>query len=41
MKILIIRFSAIGDIVLTTPVMRALKQWNPDVEIHYITKKQN
>ena len=41
MKILIIRFSAIGDIVLTTPVMRALKQWNSDVEIHYITKKQN
>lgn len=41
MKILIIRFSAIGDIVLTTPVMSALKQWNPVVEIHYITKKQN
>jgi len=41
MRILIIRFSAIGDIVLTTPVMSALKQWNPNVEIHYLTKKQN
>ncbi|MFT6883472.1 MAG: ADP-heptose:LPS heptosyltransferase, partial [Marinoscillum sp.] len=25
MKILILRFSSIGDIVLTTPVIRALK----------------
>ena len=41
MKILIIRFSSIGDIVLTTPVVRCLKeQFNGDVEIHYLTKKQ-
>ena len=40
-KILIIRFSSIGDIVLTTPVIRCLKeQFNGDVEIHYLTKKQ-
>ncbi len=38
-KILIIRFSSIGDIVLTTPVIRCLKQQLPDVEIHYLTKK--
>jgi ADP-heptose:LPS heptosyltransferase len=39
MKILIIRFSSIGDIVLTTPVMRCLKQQLPESEIHYLTKK--
>lgn len=39
-KILIIRFSSIGDIVLTTPVIRCLKnQIEGDVELHYITKK--
>ena len=37
-KFLIIRFSSIGDIVLTTPVMRCLKQQLPDAEIHYLTK---
>src|SRR5688572_21581382 len=37
-KILIIRFSSIGDIVLTTPVIRCLKQQLGDVEIHYLTK---
>lgn len=38
-KILIIRFSSIGDIVLTTPVIRCLKTQLKDVEIHYLTKK--
>lgn len=38
-KILIIRFSSIGDIVLTTPVIRCLKNQLPDVEIHYLTKR--
>lgn len=38
-KILIIRFSSIGDIVLTTPVIRCLKQQLEKVEIHYLTKK--
>jgi ADP-heptose:LPS heptosyltransferase len=40
-KILIIRFSSIGDIVLTTPVIRCLKMQLPDAEIHFLTKKQN
>jgi len=40
MKILVIRFSSIGDIVLTTPVIRCLKEQLPEVEIHYLTKKQ-
>lgn len=37
-KFLIIRFSSIGDIVLTTPVVRCLRHEFPDAEIHYITK---
>lgn len=37
MKILIIRFSSIGDIVLTTPVIRCLKE-QTNAEIHYLTK---
>ncbi len=40
MKILIIRFSSIGDIVLTTPVIRALKVQLDEAEVHYCTKKQ-
>lgn len=39
MKILIVRFSSIGDIVLTTPVVRCLKKQRPDAEIHYLSKK--
>lgn len=38
MKILIARFSSIGDIVLTTPVIRGLKEQLDDVEVHYLTK---
>lgn len=37
-KVLIIRFSSIGDIVLTSPVIRCLKQQKPEIEIHYLTK---
>jgi heptosyltransferase-2 len=39
MKFLIIRFSSIGDIVLTTPVIRCLKQQVPGAEIHFLTKQ--
>ncbi len=38
MKILVIRFSSIGDIVLTTPVLRGLKQ-QLGAEVHFLTKK--
>lgn len=38
-KFLILRFSSIGDIVLTTPVVRCLKQQMPDAEVHFCTKK--
>ncbi|WP_083732923.1 glycosyltransferase family 9 protein [Spirosoma montaniterrae] len=39
MKILILRFSSIGDIVLTTPVVRCLKQQLPGVSVHFCTKR--
>lgn len=39
-KFLIIRFSSIGDIVLTTPIVRMLKEQVIDAEIHYLTKKE-
>lgn len=38
-KILIIRFSSIGDIVLTTPVVRCVKKQIPDAEVHFLTKQ--
>ncbi len=41
MKILVIRLSSIGDIVLTTPVIRAIKEQLQDVELHFLTKKAN
>lgn len=39
-KLLIIRLSSIGDIVLTTPVIRCLKEQMPGIEIHFLVKKQ-
>ena len=38
-KILILRFSSIGDIVLTTPVIRCIRQQVPGAEVHYCTKQ--
>lgn len=38
-KILVIRFSSIGDIVLTTPVIRCLREQLPGHDIHFVTKK--
>jgi ADP-heptose:LPS heptosyltransferase len=38
MKFLLIRFSSIGDIVLTTPVIRCLKKQVPDAEVHFLVK---
>jgi ADP-heptose:LPS heptosyltransferase len=39
-RFLVIRFSSIGDIVLTTPVLRALKtQIEGGAEVHFLTKK--
>jgi ADP-heptose:LPS heptosyltransferase len=38
-KILVIRFSSIGDIVLTSPIVRCIKEQVPGAEVHYLTKK--
>ena len=38
-KFLIIRFSSIGDIVLTTPVVRCLRKKFPEAEINFLTKQ--
>lgn len=38
MRVLCVRFSSIGDIILTTPIIRCLKL-QTDAEIHYLTKK--
>tara|TARA_R110002050_G_scaffold30673_4_gene78448 strand:+ start:6092 stop:7075 length:984 start_codon:yes stop_codon:yes gene_type:complete len=40
-KILIIRFSSIGDIVLTSPVIRCLKKQLNRPEIHFLTKEKH
>ncbi|MCR9286863.1 glycosyltransferase family 9 protein [Saprospiraceae bacterium] len=37
-KILLIRFSSIGDIVLTTPIIRCLKK-QLKADVHYLTKQ--
>lgn len=39
-KILIIRFSSIGDIVLTSPVVRCLNEQVENSEIHFVTKQK-
>lgn len=38
MKFLVVRFSSIGDMVLTTPVVRCLHAQVATAEIHYLTK---
>jgi len=38
MKILVIRFSSMGDIIYTTPVIRCLKQQLPNADVHFLTK---
>lgn len=40
MKVLVLRFSSIGDIVLTSPVLRCLKEQVDGIEIHFLTKKK-
>lgn len=39
MKILLIRFSSIGDIVLTFPVVHAIRKAFPEAKIHFASKK--
>jgi lipopolysaccharide heptosyltransferase II len=39
-KILVLRFSSIGDIVLSTPLLRALRTKFPKSQIDYVTRKE-
>lgn len=39
-KILIVRLSSIGDIILTTPLIRCIKKQIPGAEVFYLTKYQ-
>lgn len=39
-KTLVIRFSSIGDIVLSTPLLRVLRARFPKTQIDYVTKKE-
>ena len=38
MKVLLIRFSSIGDLVLTTPLYRCIRAQRSDAKIHLLTK---
>jgi len=40
MKFLVIRFSSIGDIVLTTAAIRCLKEQVPDAEISFFNQRK-
>ncbi|HWC72455.1 MAG TPA: glycosyltransferase family 9 protein [Gemmatimonadales bacterium] len=39
LRILCVRFSSIGDVLLTTPLLRALKRRHPDAELYFVTKR--
>lgn len=38
-SILIVRLSSIGDVLLTTPLLRAIRTRHPDARITYVTKR--
>jgi len=38
MKFLVVRLSSMGDVVLTTPIIRALKNRYPEAEVHFLTR---
>lgn len=39
-KIFIVRLSSLGDVLLTTPLIRSLKKENPETEIHYLVREE-
>jgi ADP-heptose:LPS heptosyltransferase len=39
-RILLVRFSSLGDVVLTTPLVRALRRAFPSAEITFVTKRR-
>lgn len=40
LRVLIVRFSSIGDVLLTTPLVRALRRRHADAELVYVTKRE-
>jgi lipopolysaccharide heptosyltransferase II len=38
-RVLCVRFSSIGDVLLTTPLLRALRRRHPDDELYFVTKR--
>src|SRR5262249_48312149 len=39
LRILCVRFSSIGDVLLTTPLVRALHRRHPDAELYFVTRR--
>ncbi|MBI1966457.1 MAG: glycosyltransferase family 9 protein, partial [Gemmatimonadetes bacterium] len=39
LRVLVVRFSSIGDILLTTPLLRALRRRHPEAAVVYVTKR--
>ena len=39
MKVLIIRMSSLGDVVLATPAARAVKKAHPDARVHFLVER--
>ena len=39
LSILLVRFSSIGDVILTTPLVRALRRRHPEAELTFVTKR--
>jgi heptosyltransferase-2 len=39
LRVLCVRFSSIGDVLLTTPLVRALHRRHPDAELFFVTKQ--
>ena len=39
-KILVIRLSSLGDVLLTTPLIRAMKKKNPSIQIDFVVREQ-
>jgi heptosyltransferase-2 len=39
LRVLCVRFSSIGDVLLTTPLLRALHHRHPEAELYFVTKR--
>ena len=39
LRVLVVRFSSIGDVLLTTPLLRALRRRHPEAAVTFVTKR--